>query len=159
MCHRKCPENNKAQLELFIKRKQGERFALLTEVVRGIPPAKGIYPELEPVTVIRKNTIMEESSEDSDDDFSDDIEEKESVSQGFSESQESNSPTHKVEAPQITVDVPSVTTLEIKKANSGRLKRITLPDALVFIKEQELSSPKKSIRASCTDLDKDHDKM
>lgn len=88
MCHRKCPENNKAQVELFIKRKQGERFALLTEVVRGIPPTKGIYPELEPVTVIRKNTILEESSEESDD-FSEDIDEdeKESVSQGFSESE------------------------------------------------------------------------
>lgn len=135
MCHRKCPENNKAQLELFIKRKQGERFALLTEVVRGIPPVKGIYPELEPITVIRKNTIMEESSEESDD-FSDDIEEKESVSQGFSESQESNSPTQWGEVPQITVEVPSAANLEIKKANSGRLKRITLPDALVFMKEQ-----------------------
>jgi hypothetical protein len=41
---RTCGENT-AQAELFIKRKQGDRFSLLTEVIRGTPTG-GIYPTL-----------------------------------------------------------------------------------------------------------------
>jgi hypothetical protein len=44
---RACDENT-AQAELFIKRKQGNRFSLLTEVIRGTPTG-GIYPKLKEV--------------------------------------------------------------------------------------------------------------
>lgn len=52
--------------ELFIKRRQGERFSLLTEVVRGIPASKGLYPELDPIPATRGNAIMEENDESSE---------------------------------------------------------------------------------------------